>query len=336
MASARLPATVTTVYAELLDQALAVERLENAAGALPGGPVAKEIRGRRYLYWQIRRGNRTAQRYLGPDAPELRAELDQRLAERESLAADREALARLATMAVRGGALREETAVAEVLALLADLGLFRRGGVLIGTQAYRVYGNLLGVTVPAAALRTQDIDVAHDLAIALASSAEPAPPVAERLAGLGFLPVPGLDPREPSTSFKVRGRDLRVDFLAPARSRARPGLVRIESLGLSAQALPMLDYLIEEPVPAVVLSNRAVLVRVPRPGRFALHKLWTAGERTVSESAKARKDRAQAAALVELLESERPDDLDEAWAALARRPKAHRVVQREAKRLAAG
>ena len=31
---------------------------------------------------------------------------------------------------------------------------------------------------------------------------------------MGFLPVPGLDPKSPTTSFKVRGQSLRVDLLA--------------------------------------------------------------------------------------------------------------------------
>ena len=31
-----------------------------------------------------------------------------------------------------------------------------------------------------------------------------------------FFAVPGIDSREPATSFKVRGRDRRVDFLTPA------------------------------------------------------------------------------------------------------------------------
>lgn len=330
----RLPGSLTTIYAELLDQTLGHERLAGGEAELPGAPVVKEIRDRRYLYWQIRKGDRSIQHYLGPDTPELRADLDRRLARRAALAPEREALDRLVGMAVRGGALREETPVGEVLALLADLGIFRRGGVLVGTQAYRTYGNLLGVSLPAATARTQDVDVAHNLAIALATAEESTPAVESSLGSLGFLPVPGLDPREPSTSFKVRGRELRVDFLVPARSRTSARAVRIPALGLSAQPLPLLDYLIEEPLPAVVLSRTAVLVRVPRPARFALHKLWTAAQRPASHHTKARKDREQAAALLELLADERPDDLAEAWAALARHRTAHRLVQRDHARLA--
>jgi hypothetical protein len=325
----RLPATVATLYAELLDQALIHERVAGLGGQLPGGVVTKDVRGRRYLYWQVRTGDQVTQRYLGPDTAELRAELE-RIAERRHDAAEQQAsLDRLAAMLTKGGALREQSTVATVLRLLADLGLFRRGGVLIGTQAFRTYGNLLSVRLPSASLRTQDIDVAQEIDVALAAASEPPSPVEPALGALGFLPVPGLDPRQPSTSFHLRGRELRVDFVTPARRRAADAPVAIPGLGLSAWPLPFLDYLIEEPVGAVVLDSHPVLVRVPRPARFALHKLWTAAARPVSEQTKAAKDRAQAAAVIKVLTAERPGDLREALAALASRPTARRRVLRE-------
>ena len=327
-----LPESVTTLLAELFDQALAFEHTAGIEGGLPGSVVEKEIRGRRYLYWQVRKGDRTVQRYLGADEPELRAAVDRRLARRRDLAADRAALDRLASMLLAGGVLREEPRAAAVLRLFADLGLFRRGAVLVGTQAYRAYGNLLGVRLPAESLRTQDVDLALAFDVALADAAEPPPEVDAGLAGLGLLPVPGLDPREPSTSFKLRGRDLRVDFLTPARGKAASGPVRLPGLGLAASPLAFLDYLLAGPVPAVVLAANPILVRVPRPGRFALHKLWTAAKRPIVETLKAGKDRRQAAALLEVLAADRPDDLREAWDALAGRTTARRLIERELSR----
>jgi len=329
----RLPATVATLYAELLEQALVHERVAGIAGQLPGGVVSKVIRGRRYLYWQVRRGMQVSQRYLGPDDVELRSALERIAEQRHDAAEQQTSLDRLAAMLTNGGALREQSRVATVLRLLADLGLFRRGAVLVGTQAFRTYGNTLGVRLPAASVRTQDIDVAQQIDVALAAASEPAA-VEPALATLGFLPVPGLDPRQPSTSFHLRGRELRVDFVTPARRRAADAPVKIPGLGLSAWPLPFLDYLIEEPVPAVVLDSSAILVRVPRPARFALHKLWTAGERPVPEQTKAAKDRAQAAALITVLAAERPGDLREAFDSLAARPAARRRVLRELDRMA--
>jgi hypothetical protein len=65
---------------------------------------------------------------------------------------------------------------------------------------------------------------------------------------------------------------------------------------------------------AAALYRSGVLVQIPRPERFAVHKLIVADRRREGPDAlKARKDRAQAAFLVEVLAEERPDDLAEAW-----------------------
>jgi hypothetical protein len=243
----RLAPSVATLYAELLEQGLIYERVAGMEAEYPGGPVSKVVRGRRYLYWQIRKGDQAAQRYLGPDTAELRDALERLNERRRETAEPRASLDRLAAMLIHGGAAREESRVAAVLRLLADLGLFRRGAVLAGTQAFRAYGNLLSVRLPSTALRTQDIDVAQSIDVALAASVEPPVPVESSLASLGRLPVPGLDPRNPSTSFHLRGRELRVDFLTPARRGGAEGPIPIPGLGLSAwPAVPR--AIIEEPV----------------------------------------------------------------------------------------
>jgi hypothetical protein len=55
-------------------------------------------------------------------------------------------------------------------------------------------------------------------------------------------------------------------------------------------------------------------VQIPRPERFAIHKLIVASRRQGGpEVAKARKDRAQAAFLIRILTEDRPDDLVEAY-----------------------
>jgi hypothetical protein len=324
---------VATLYSEALEQALLLERAEVLAAAPPGALTAKRVRGKSYLYWQVAAAGGKWQYYLGPDSTALRKQVEALRDRDRELDEDRRALDRLAAMLVRGGFVREPTPVAAVVRLLAGLGLFRRGAVLVGTQAFRAYGNVLGVRFADTLGRTQDIDVAQDVAIA-ASAAEPPPaePLDAALARLRLLPVPGLDPREVSVSYKVRGQDLRVDFLTPALDRgSRP--VAIPALGVSAQPLPFLEYLLEaDLVSALVLSASAMLVRVPDPARFALHKLWTASERPSSQRARAAKDRRQAAALLEVLAIDRPADLESAWQSLARRPQ-RRAIAREARAL---
>jgi len=65
-----------------------------------------------------------------------------------------------------------------------------------------------------------------------------------------------------------------------------------------------------------------VLVQVPRPERFAIHKLIVADRRRADDRLKSAKDRAQAAFLIDALARDRPDDLAEAHEdALSRGPR---------------
>ncbi|HXU30236.1 MAG TPA: GSU2403 family nucleotidyltransferase fold protein [Thermoanaerobaculia bacterium] len=335
MAADLLPDSVRTLYAELLDLATQ-DRAERTARDLPAGTfVAKEIRGARYWYLQISTGGTKSQRYLGRETQDLLRWMETTNAARGELQADAALRERLVAMLVEGGAQREDAAPARALELLADLGIFLRGGVLIGTHAFQIYGNLLGVRFEQRHLRTADIDIAHDLAVAFALRDEPNLDTARAIgeSGLGFLPVPGLDPRVPSTSYKVRGRELRIDFLAPAKSAQATAPVQIPGLGLSAQPLVFLDYLIEDPIPALVLRQSGILVQVPTPARYALHKLWVARQRPAAQQVRAAKDRQQAEALLDVLIDERPEDLRAAWGELAGRKSPRRQIAAEIARL---
>ena len=71
-----------------------------------------------------------------------------------------------------------------------------------------------------------------------------------------------------------------------------------------------------------LLYRAGVLVQVPRPERYAIHKLIVADRRRDGPDAlRARKDGAQAAFLIEVLSEERPEYVAEAYAvALANGP----------------
>jgi hypothetical protein len=60
--------------------------------------------------------------------------------------------------------------------------------------------------------------------------------------GMGFLPAPTLDPRSPSTSFRVRGRELRVDLLTPLVGRSSDSPIYIPAFNACAQPVRFLDY----------------------------------------------------------------------------------------------
>src|SRR5262249_7357618 len=153
---------------------------------------------------------------------------------------------------------RETAAIGVVLRILSDASVFRAGGVLVGTQAFTAIANMLGVSF------VVDVDVDCDTV-----------PLALKEPAVEQPRTYGIDSREPSTSVKVRGRDLRVDFLTPAaRSGSSTKPVYLPPLRVAAQPLAGLDYVIDGSVDAAVIAGTGIRVNVPAPARFALHKLW--------------------------------------------------------------
>jgi hypothetical protein len=316
----RQPLEVQTIYAELLEQITAYEA-SRAIGHTAGSFVTKTVKGKEYYYFQhVGPGGVKRQTYLGRRDATLER-LAERFAEgRDNAAAEQRSIERLVALLRAGGAMTTDAPSARVLRALADAGVFHAGGVLVGTHAFIVLGNMLGVRWRSS-LRTQDVDIAADprLDIAVPGINADLPSALDSLE-MGFLPVPGLDPRSPTTSFKVRGQSLRVDLLTPAaRGRSRP--VNLSRFAAAAQPLRLLDYLIDSPVQAAVVDGGAVAVRVPDAARFALHKLMIAGERPAAMQSKREKDLWQAAQIVEVLHEDRPGDLVLAWEALVTRGK---------------
>ncbi len=90
-----------------------------------------------------------------------------------------------------------------------------------------------------------------------------------------------------------------------------------------------------DPIPAPALYRSGVPVQIPRPEKFAIHKLIVADRRRGGpEQRKARKDRGQAAFLINVLSQDRPDDLRDAYRdAMARGPRWRNRIVASLKRL---
>lgn len=286
--------------------------LDETASALIGTVEERVRNGRSYLYDRFRLGTEMKSRYLGEGTPELRA----RLARAVDLKAEgeerRKTMARLARVLRAEGLIGTDRDTGSLLLAFARAGLFRLGGTLVGTAAFALYQGELGVRYTSDDLaQTGDIDFAsfERLSVALGDRVEEDP--GDILQSLKFDPVPGLQDRQVWKWRQSRG-DAMVEFLTPAfgDESVKP----LPALGVSAQALHYLNFLIAEPIPAVALYRSGILVQIPRPERFALHKLIVADRRQGGpDQAKSRKDRAQAAFLIEALAQDRPDDLREAW-----------------------
>jgi hypothetical protein len=223
----------------------------------------------------------------------------------------------VATLTAAGGA-APTLAEARVLEAVAQAGVFVAGGVLVGTQTFAVMGNMLGVRWTGDATRTEDIDIASDDARSLEVAAPNVTlnlPKVLQETGAGVLPAPSLDRKHPSTAFSIRGEPLTVSLLTPEYGKPKPGPLFLRCLNLCAEPLRFLEFVLRDTQPAAIPSGAGLLVRVPEPGRFALHKLVVAQRRPSAFAAKSRKDVAQAAELLEVLVEIRPASISTALAA---------------------
>ncbi len=316
----RQPAETQTLYAELSERLRALEGARSFA-SLSGAFTKKPVRGGDYWYFKTSEGPAGQREYfVGSDTNETHAVIKGYAAGRSEVQAAHAHIQRLCAMLRQGGAMLTDTPSARVVAGLASAGIFRLGAMLVGTHAFIALGNILGVRWQSG-LRTQDIDLAAKrlMHIVVPQNTADRPRALEAL-NMGFLPVPGLNPRVPETSFKVRGQTLRVDLLTPAQGARDGKPVVIQHLKAAAQPLEMLDYLLEAPVAAPLVNGGATLVNVPDPARFALHKLMVSGRRQVFEQTKAGKDRQQAAEIIAVLYEDRRGDIDLAAKALNKRP----------------
>lgn len=245
---------------------------------------------------------------------------------RERIDAANSSIAGVRLLARSGFATVDRKAYA-TLASLHNHGVFQAGALLIGSHAYGTLLNALGVR--AVAYATEDVDIARREQLALSG----VPPFVDMLreTGLAFFPVPALHRRAPSTSFAERGGSrLRVDLLVPSPDEDYP-ILPVPELGAHAKGLPHLAYLLGTSQEIPVLSpHGTVMVRVPTPERFAVHKLIVSQLRSTA-SAKPGKDLRQAATLIEALADGFPNAVQEALGAIPK--SAARYVVRAIKAL---
>lgn len=323
MVITRFPIQAQAIYSELVERLQATEA--EGLAAQEGHFATKKVKGRLMWYHRRRLGDRVLERYIGADNEETRHRVGQLRARAEDAkesAARRRELVRLLRAA---GYLTPDRRTGKVFEAIADAGVFRLGAVLVGTHAFRCYSGLLGVALPGSAALTTDVDIAQPqiVSIALGETIEPgfegALANAER-----FVAVPSLNRKAASTTWQTADRELRVQLLIPLIGREPRTAIELPTLKAHAHPLRFLDYLIAESVPAAVLHRSGVLLRVPTPERYALHKLIVAARRQRNMKEKARKDIAQAQALLEVLLEDRPDDVQDAWRVLRGRGPAWR------------
>lgn len=285
---------------------------DDALSGIDGSPTLKQ-RGDRAYWYAVRRVG-TAMRffYIGEDTSETRARIDH-IEELRARAKERQAeRSRLVRLLRAEGMTPTDRATGSILSALAAAGTFRLGATIVGTNAFRLYEGELGVRLPLGGVaNTGDIDIAQFEKLSIALEDQVDPSLAETFSALKFDPLPSYPPSQ-TWRWSQGGSGQLVEFLTPAfgEETIRP----LPALGVSAQALNYLNFLIAEPIHAAVIYRSGVLVQVPRPERFAIHKLIIADRRRDGAgSLKAAKDREQAAFLIAALAEDRPDDLSRAY-----------------------
>lgn len=304
--AASYPTSMQSVYLDLLSR-----HLDRRVNELGGTPFLREIKGKGYWYTQIAIKGRKIQRYLGPDSDEMRKRIDRAQSavedQKSARSIDRSLVRQLESM----GAPRLDRNTGSLLRAMSAVGVFRLGGTLVGTHAYRLYALELGVQLPGLFEATRDVDIASFEQLSLAIEDKVDPSLVESLSSLNMQPAPSLDRARP-TKWITKGGGPDVEFLAPSFTEEE-NLIRLEALGGWAHGFHYLNYLIADPIDAVALYLDGILVQIPRPERYAIHKLIVAQRRKRAERAKARKDLDQARDLIEVLAADRPDDLEDAF-----------------------
>lgn len=308
--------TFQTLYAELVERCQLAEfdREFPANGSFS----QRERSGKIYWNFNFYDGGEKRVKYVGADSPELRA----RIARHGKIKADHNERKAIVSTLVRTARLpAPDDLTGRIADALSLAGVFRLRASVVGTIAYQAYPGLLGALLPSSHMRTADFDLAQFYRIAIATENE-IPPLGEVLRDVdpSFRPVPHLRDHALSTAF-VNDARYRVDVLTPNRGKdeyaSKPA--RLAALGgAGAQPLRFLDYLIEQPVPAALLHGAGVLINVPPPERFAMHKLIIATRRQAGAQ-KVDKDLAQAENIIAVLAEKRAPVLRDAWHEAAQR-----------------
>jgi hypothetical protein len=120
-----LPVTIQTLYAELVEQLLALDA-RRTIGHVPGSFVTKKLARGIYYYFQYSEpGGKARQAYVGRKTAALDALVRRYENEREAIGGDEEAIQSLCAALRAGGATTTDARSARVLGALSDAGVCR-------------------------------------------------------------------------------------------------------------------------------------------------------------------------------------------------------------------
>lgn len=251
----------TIAHAAYLDLIRSLE--DEVVSDIRGTPTRVQRGARTYWYDTYRVGSDVMKRYIGEDSDELRARLDRLSELRRDADERRKQRSRLICILRAERFMSVDPGTGSLLASMENAGVFRLGGTIVGTHAFRLYEGELGVTYGFEdTAMTDDLDIASFERLSLALADTVSPTLQQVLSDFSFEPVPTLEPEKVWRWRQTRG-NLLVEFLTPSFEDDE-GLKPLAALGVYAQSLHYLNYLIAEPINAAVPYRSGVLVRIPR------------------------------------------------------------------------
>lgn len=289
-----------SAYAEILDQKQAEDLA--SLSRMPGSFHKKTVKGHHYWYFGFRGiDGRSQMIYIGPECDRVNELIARFRSDHEHPASS----APMAKAAIALGCSGVAGRHYRIIEKLSHHGLFRAGGILIGTHAFNAIGNMLGVRWGDGS-KTMDVDIAHpgnNISLALPSNVSFDQQSAIDALEMGRLPIIGLGGKRGAQYRNPASPDLRVDFVTCEHRRNDDDpYVRIPGSNFVLEPLKFMEFSLEKTTQACILGNTgAVVVNIPSPERFAIHKLIVFGERDIKERTKANKDVMQAASIIAFL-----------------------------------
>lgn len=168
----------------------------------------------------------------------------------------------------------------EVLHRLDKAGILKNV-VLVGSWCTLFYREFFGKADYSVALKTRDVDLLIPRPSAIKANVD----VAELLKDLGF--VVGFTGSK--GYIRLEHPRLIIEFLVPEKGRGSDKPYPLPQLGLNAQALRFMDFLGQNTVTADI---EGMMITLPHPANFALHKLLVLSKRAGQEKQMKDKDAA--------------------------------------------
>ncbi|WP_052272445.1 GSU2403 family nucleotidyltransferase fold protein [Leisingera sp. ANG-M7] len=310
-----LPVSLQTLYADVVDRSWGGSYAELLEAG--GTPYKRSVKGRDYWYFKtspVGTGSRK-DLYLGTDTGAVRQRVDE-LRDLKRIRRDRISMIR----ALRAAGLPAPDAMSgKVLSALCEAGVSRLQAVIVGTLAFQTYGPMLGVRFNKRITQASDSAEPQSISIYVDDPIEGDLLPHLHIVDERFRLAPQAFDRTRSLKY-VLGSGTQEEFsvcilrpLAGPERRCR--VAERNVIQGDDEILGFLGFLIKGKVNAVALHGIGVPVNVPAPERYAVHKLFEARMRTDTDQsqAEARKDLAQAQALIEVLLEDRPYELQRVW-----------------------